>query len=84
MQQRHGVGSNQYQTLQGNSPGGSTISPTATLMQQVLPERRRCGEVWGTKCSTWVEPPLWSHAKHGFHLLVKEKKLTWTTETRVE
>jgi hypothetical protein len=55
------VGSNQYKTRWGPdlpAPQREIGSP------EDPPERRRCGEVWGTRCRAWVEPPTWSHGDH--------------------
>lgn len=35
------------------------------LMVVSPPDRRRCGEVWGTSCRAWVQNPDFSHGRHG-------------------
>lgn len=56
-----GVGSNQYQTRGASS---STGRSGATLDAGRLLGKRRCGEVWGTSCQTWVQAPEWKHGRH--------------------
>lgn len=59
---RRRVGSNQYHTIQMYAP---VTHPPADLMAQVSGSRRRCGEVWGTRCRAWVREPNFSHGRHG-------------------
>lgn len=61
------MGSNQYRLR----PKADVLVREADLMAQAAAtalgtsERRRCGEVWGTRCRTWVQPPDYSHDNHG-------------------
>lgn len=59
---RGGVGSNQY----GRRGVSVAASGSASRVLPLAPSvpTRRCGEVWGTKCKTWVYGPDWSHGKH--------------------
>jgi len=55
------VGSNQHKTRWGPdlpTPDRGLGAP------EEPPERRRCGEAWGTRCRAWVDPPDYSHGKH--------------------
>jgi len=63
-----GVGTNQY-AVRGRAkalPMGTvdTSSVSTALVSDLGTDRRRCGEVWGTKCQTWVTPPKYTHDKH--------------------
>jgi len=55
------VGSNQYR--ERRCPD-LPAPDRALAVPEEPPERRRCGEVWGTRCRAWVAPPDWSHGKH--------------------
>ena len=57
MMARRRVGSNQYRTKV------TPDLPVAAPMNHG--GRRRCGEVWGTRCEAWVEAPTYSHDRHG-------------------
>jgi len=55
------VGSNQRRTRWGPqlpAPNRGQAAP------EDPPERRRCGEVWGTRCRAWVGPPDYTHGEH--------------------
>lgn len=41
----------------------------AQAAAQVMGEaaQQRCGDVWGTECRAWVDPPHYSHAGHGLN-----------------
>jgi len=55
------VGSNQHRTRWGPdlpAPDRALGAPPGA------PERLRCGEVWGTRCRAWVDPPDFSHGEH--------------------
>jgi len=55
------VGSNQYRERWGPD----LPAPDRGLaVPEDPPERRRCGEIWGTGCRAWVGPPDWSHGNH--------------------
>lgn len=58
-----GRGTNQYQ-VRGYA---RTPAPMPTVGLYTTPPevgRRRCGEVWGTRCGAWVVGPDWSHGRH--------------------
>lgn len=67
------MGSNQYQirgsSRQSVSVTGVDVEPPG-LYEQVesgtvkSPGRARCGELWGSKCRVWVEPPDYGHNIH--------------------
>jgi len=57
---RRRVGSNQYKTRWG--PDLPTPDRVLAASKEP-PERRRCGEVWGTRCRAWVAPPDYTHGK---------------------
>jgi hypothetical protein len=61
---RRAHGSNQYVSRNlANVPVAEL-----DLMAQTQPLRRqRCGDVWGTRCRSWVQPPQFSHGRHGVH-----------------
>lgn len=55
--------------------------PTAELdlMAQVQKLHHiRCGQVWGTGCRAWVQPPQYSHGTHGM-LTESEPEMPWPT-----
>jgi hypothetical protein len=58
------VGSNQY----GTRLTGDCSKPGLDLMTQAAgtdrDRYRRCGEVWGTHCQAWVQPPGYNHGNH--------------------
>jgi len=63
-----GVGTNQY-AVRGRAkalPTGTVDTPPVSmaLVSDLGTDRRRCGEVWGTKCQAWVTPPTYTHGKH--------------------
>lgn len=59
------IGSNQYRTRTAEDVGSTDID---LVHQATLSDSRlRCGEVWGTNCQTWVEPPEYTHARHGLN-----------------
>jgi len=63
-----GVGTNQY-AVKGRAktlPTGTVDTPSVStaLVNNTDTDRRRCGEVWGTKCQTWVTPPTYTHGTH--------------------
>jgi len=63
-----GVGTNQY-AIRGRAktlPTGTldTSSVSTALVSDLGTDRRRCGEVWGTKCQAWVTPPTYTHGTH--------------------
>jgi len=65
---RGGVGTNQY-AVRGRAktlPMGTvdTSSVSTALVSDLGTDRRRCGEVWGTKCQAWVTSPKYTHGKH--------------------
>jgi len=64
---RNKVGSNQYKRLvkQSQSVAPRLVIPTTGTA------RIRCGEMWGTKCQTWVEAPEYRHGAH------PSKKAKW-------
>jgi len=51
-------GSNQYQTRTKSS---LAFESGPDLVAAVADVRRRCGDVWGTKCRAWVYPPDFAH-----------------------
>jgi hypothetical protein len=61
---RRAVGSNQYKARISSDVINKHIPD---LVQQATgaSQRRRCGEVWGTHCQAWVQPPDYSHGDHG-------------------
>jgi len=63
-----GVGTNQC-AVKGRAktlPTGTIDTPSVStaLVNDLGTDRRRCGEVWGTKCQTWVTPPTYTHGEH--------------------
>jgi len=56
------TGSNQYKRVakQNDSVAPLLMIP-ATSTDRI---RMRCGEVWGSKCQTWVEAPEYRHGAH--------------------
>jgi len=63
-----GAGTNQY-AVRGRAKVFPTGTPDIPLVSTALANdtntnRRRCGEVWGTKCQAWVTPPEYTHGKH--------------------
>jgi len=61
-----GVGTNQY-AVRGRAkvlPTGTVDTPPVSTALVNDTDRRRCGEVWGTKCRAWVTPPRYIHGKH--------------------
>jgi len=61
-----GVGTNQY-AVKGRAkvlPTGTIDTPPVSMALVSGTDRRRCGEVWGTKCQAWVTPPEYTHGKH--------------------
>lgn len=62
MARKLAVGSNQYRTRTGDD-----LIPIVgpDLMERVgIPQRLRCGEVWGTGCRAWVLEPGFTHGNH--------------------
>jgi len=61
-----GIGTNQYQVRgRAKNQSNKVLSPngiTAVFVGNDV--RRRCGEVWGTKCQVWVAPPGYTHSVH--------------------
>lgn len=57
-----GRGTNQYQ-VRGHAKIPAP-APIVTLASPPETNRRRCGEVWGTKCRIWIGAPSWSHGEH--------------------
>jgi len=55
------VGSNQHRTRWGPD---LPVPDRGQVVPEEPPERRRCGEVWGTECRAWVQPPDYSHGEH--------------------
>jgi len=61
-----GVGTNQY-AVRGRAkalPMGTVDTSSVSTALVNGTDRRRCGEVWGTKCRAWVTPPEYTHGKH--------------------
>lgn len=59
-----GIGSNQYQTRGTRAQRPVNTNPSLPhLLDQVDP-RRRCGDVWQSKCQSWVYPPNYQHKTH--------------------
>jgi len=54
-------GSNQYKTRWGPD---LPAPDREVRVPEEPPERRRCGEIWGTRCRAWVTPPDYSHGEH--------------------
>jgi hypothetical protein len=63
---RRAQGSNQY--VSRNLASVPVTEPD--LISQAQPTlKARCGEVWGTHCQAWVQPPKFSHGLHGIRTL---------------
>jgi len=61
-----GVGTNQY-AVKGRAKTLPTSAIDTGGVSMALvngTDRRRCGEVWGTKCQAWVTPPTYTHGEH--------------------
>jgi len=58
-----GMGTNQYQArdkVRNKAPAVNWVGVALVDSDS----RRRCGEVWGTKCKAWVVPPKYTHDNH--------------------
>lgn len=64
MARRRAVGSNQYRTRVGLD-GVQASGHDLMVLAAQAPERRTCGDVWGTGCQAVVYPPDFSHGNHG-------------------
>jgi len=59
-----------------------SISDAADRLQQaVAPERKYCGDVWGSRCHHLVTAPSWSHGEHGTSYKVARRKRTAKSST---
>lgn len=56
------MGSNQYRTSPGEDI--TPISGSNLMGQVATTQRLRCGDVWGTQCRAWVQPPDFIHSSH--------------------
>lgn len=63
---RRAVGSNQYRARSSSALAPATGPDLMAQAAGATPvQRLRCGEVWGTKCQSWVTPPDFTHGQHG-------------------